>query len=71
MLDYDKPQGAAVAERIVGNALRSPEAILEALKEYEEIGLDELILDPTVSDPVRSTCTQTPPRIEHKSCISA
>jgi hypothetical protein len=36
-----------VAERISGNALRSPEAIHEALKEYEEIGLDELILDPT------------------------
>jgi alkanesulfonate monooxygenase SsuD/methylene tetrahydromethanopterin reductase-like flavin-dependent oxidoreductase (luciferase family) len=51
MLDYYKVQGREAAERIAGNALRSPEAIREAVKRYSEIGLDELILDPTVSDP--------------------
>jgi alkanesulfonate monooxygenase SsuD/methylene tetrahydromethanopterin reductase-like flavin-dependent oxidoreductase (luciferase family) len=51
MLDYYKPQGAEVAEMIAGSALRSPAAIREAVKGYAEVGLDELILDPTVSDP--------------------
>jgi alkanesulfonate monooxygenase SsuD/methylene tetrahydromethanopterin reductase-like flavin-dependent oxidoreductase (luciferase family) len=51
LLDYYQPQGAEMAEMIAGSALRSPAAIREAVKAYEEVGLDELILDPTVSDP--------------------
>jgi alkanesulfonate monooxygenase SsuD/methylene tetrahydromethanopterin reductase-like flavin-dependent oxidoreductase (luciferase family) len=51
LLDYYKPRGREVAERMAGNALRSPEAIREAVQAYAEVGLDELILDPTVSDP--------------------
>ena len=51
MLDYYQPQGAEVAEMIASSALHSPAAIREAVKGYEEAGLDELILDPTVSDP--------------------
>jgi alkanesulfonate monooxygenase SsuD/methylene tetrahydromethanopterin reductase-like flavin-dependent oxidoreductase (luciferase family) len=51
LLDYYMVQGREAAERIAGNALRSPEAIREAVKGYEEVGLDELILDPTVPDP--------------------
>jgi alkanesulfonate monooxygenase SsuD/methylene tetrahydromethanopterin reductase-like flavin-dependent oxidoreductase (luciferase family) len=51
LLDYYKPMGAEMAEIIAGSALRSPTAIREAVKAYEDVGLDELILDPTVSDP--------------------
>jgi alkanesulfonate monooxygenase SsuD/methylene tetrahydromethanopterin reductase-like flavin-dependent oxidoreductase (luciferase family) len=51
MLDYYQPRGPEIAERLADRALRSPAAIREAVKAYEEVGLDELILDPTVSDP--------------------
>ena len=51
LLDYYKFMGADMAEMIAGSALRSPAAIRGALQAYEEVGLDELILDPTVSDP--------------------
>ena len=51
LLDYYEPMGPEMAEMIAGSALRSPEAIREAVQAYEEVGLDELILDPTVSDP--------------------
>jgi alkanesulfonate monooxygenase SsuD/methylene tetrahydromethanopterin reductase-like flavin-dependent oxidoreductase (luciferase family) len=49
--DYYQPQGTETAEMIAGSALRSAAAIRGAVKAYEEVGLDELILDPTVSDP--------------------
>jgi len=51
LLDYYQPMGAEMAEMIAGSALRSPTAIRGAVKAYEDVGLDELILDPTVSDP--------------------
>jgi len=51
LLDYYSYKGQEMAEMIAGSALRSPEAIRGAVKAYEEAGLDELILDPTVSDP--------------------
>jgi alkanesulfonate monooxygenase SsuD/methylene tetrahydromethanopterin reductase-like flavin-dependent oxidoreductase (luciferase family) len=51
MLDYYSYQGRETAERIAGSALRSPEAIRDAVKAYADVGLDELILDPTVPDP--------------------
>jgi hypothetical protein len=50
LLDYYEPMGG-MAEMIAGSALRSGAAIREAVKGYQEVGLDELILDPTVSDP--------------------
>jgi alkanesulfonate monooxygenase SsuD/methylene tetrahydromethanopterin reductase-like flavin-dependent oxidoreductase (luciferase family) len=51
LMDYYKVQGSEAAERIASHALRSPEAIRDAVQAYEEVGLDELILDPTVPDP--------------------
>lgn len=51
LLSYYQPQGPEAAEMIAGSALRSPEAIRDAVKAYERAGLTELILDPSVSDP--------------------
>lgn len=50
LLDYYKFTGE-MAEMIAGGALRSPDVIRNAVQAYAEAGLDELILDPTVSDP--------------------
>ena len=36
---------------IAGSALRSPDAVLGAIKSYADAGVDELILDASVSDP--------------------
>jgi hypothetical protein len=36
---------------IADSGLRSADAIKAALQAYREAGVDELILDPTVSDP--------------------
>src|SRR3712207_590459 len=49
--DYYQPMGAEMAEMIAGSALRSPDAIRAAVTAYQESGLDELVLDPTVSNP--------------------
>ena len=51
LLDYYQPLGGDVAEWIAGSALRSVDAIAGAVDAYAAIGVDELILDPTVSDP--------------------
>ena len=51
LLDYYRFLGAEMAEMIAGSALRTPEAVRGALQAYAGVGLDELILDPTVSDP--------------------
>ena len=51
LLDYYTPMGNDVAEMIAGSALRSPEAITGAVEAYDQVGVDELILDPTVPDP--------------------
>jgi len=39
-----------LADMIAIGALRSPQALRDAIKEFEDAGLDELILDPTVPD---------------------
>lgn len=36
---------------VADSALRSPEAILAGVEQFRDMGFDELILDPTVSDP--------------------
>jgi hypothetical protein len=36
---------------IAGSALRSEAAVAGAVEAYADAGVDELILDPTVSDP--------------------
>jgi alkanesulfonate monooxygenase SsuD/methylene tetrahydromethanopterin reductase-like flavin-dependent oxidoreductase (luciferase family) len=38
------------AEMIANGALRTPQAVRDTVKAFEEVGLDELILDPTVPD---------------------
>lgn len=45
--------GHEMAEMIAGSALRSPDALRGAVQAYAEVGLTELILDPTVSDPAQ------------------
>jgi alkanesulfonate monooxygenase SsuD/methylene tetrahydromethanopterin reductase-like flavin-dependent oxidoreductase (luciferase family) len=49
LLDYYAPMGPEVADMIAGSALRSKEAVGEAVRAYADAGVDELILDPTVS----------------------
>jgi alkanesulfonate monooxygenase SsuD/methylene tetrahydromethanopterin reductase-like flavin-dependent oxidoreductase (luciferase family) len=51
LLDYYAPMGDATAEMIAGKAHRSRDAIADAVEAYAAIGVDELILDPTVADP--------------------
>jgi len=53
LLDYYRPMGADAAEFIAGSAHRSPEAIRDVIARFEEAGVDELILDPTVGDPTQ------------------
>ena len=50
LLDYYEAMGD-MANMVAESALRSPEAIRSAIDEYASIGVDELILDPTVSEP--------------------
>ena len=50
LLDYYEPLGDA-AHMIAGSLLGSPEAVKGAIAAFADIGIDELILDPTVSDP--------------------
>ena len=51
--DYYQPMGPEVANRIADNVLRSPEAVRGALEAYAAAGVDELILDASVSDPAQ------------------
>jgi alkanesulfonate monooxygenase SsuD/methylene tetrahydromethanopterin reductase-like flavin-dependent oxidoreductase (luciferase family) len=53
LLDYYEPMGREAAEYVAGSAHRSPEAIKEVIAAFAEIGVDELVLDPTVSDPAQ------------------
>ena len=53
LLDYYAPMGRETAEAIAGSAHRSPQAIQEVIAAFAEVGVDELILDPTVSDPAQ------------------
>ncbi|MCV2487753.1 LLM class flavin-dependent oxidoreductase [Geodermatophilus sp. YIM 151500] len=50
LLDYYQPMGD-MAGTIAGSALRTPEAIRGAIAAFADIGVDELVLDATVSDP--------------------
>jgi alkanesulfonate monooxygenase SsuD/methylene tetrahydromethanopterin reductase-like flavin-dependent oxidoreductase (luciferase family) len=52
LLDYYEPFGD-MAEGIASSALRTPEAIKGAIQAYADIGIDELYLDATVSDPAQ------------------
>lgn len=51
LLDYYEPMGSEAAEMIAGSVLDSPEAISGAIDAFASVGVDELVLDPTVSDP--------------------
>ncbi len=51
LLDYYAPMGGEIAEMIAGSALRSVEAVKGAVAAFAAVGVDELILDPTVADP--------------------
>ena len=51
LADYYKPMGEEVANYIASSAFRSPEAIREAVAQYEEAGVDEFFIDPSVADP--------------------
>ena len=53
IVDYYTPMGAETAEYIAGSVFRTPEAIREALAQYEEAGVDELFIDPSVADPAQ------------------
>ncbi len=53
LLDYYRPMGGEMAEMIAGSAHRSPQAIRDTVAAFAAIGVDELILDPTVSDPAQ------------------
>jgi len=48
---YYEPMGADMAEMIAGSALRTADSIKGAVDAYAQVGVDELILDPSVSDP--------------------
>jgi alkanesulfonate monooxygenase SsuD/methylene tetrahydromethanopterin reductase-like flavin-dependent oxidoreductase (luciferase family) len=51
LLDYYGVLGPDVAEMIAGSAHRSAEAVKDVVAAFAEVGVDELILDPTVGDP--------------------
>jgi alkanesulfonate monooxygenase SsuD/methylene tetrahydromethanopterin reductase-like flavin-dependent oxidoreductase (luciferase family) len=51
LLDYYSLMGPEVAEMIAGGAMRSADTISAAVEAFAAVGVDELILDPTVPDP--------------------
>jgi alkanesulfonate monooxygenase SsuD/methylene tetrahydromethanopterin reductase-like flavin-dependent oxidoreductase (luciferase family) len=51
MQHYYEPMGADVAGMIADGVLRSPDAIRGAVQAYQQAGVDELVLDPSVADP--------------------
>jgi alkanesulfonate monooxygenase SsuD/methylene tetrahydromethanopterin reductase-like flavin-dependent oxidoreductase (luciferase family) len=53
LLHYYEPMGAEIATMIADNALRTDDAVSGAIKEYADVGVDELILDASVSDPAQ------------------
>ena len=53
LLDYYGILGSETAEMIAGGAHRSPEAIREVIAAFEEAGVNELVLDPTVGNPAQ------------------
>jgi alkanesulfonate monooxygenase SsuD/methylene tetrahydromethanopterin reductase-like flavin-dependent oxidoreductase (luciferase family) len=53
LLDYYRILGPETAEMIASSAHRSPEAVRAVIAAFEEAGVDELILDPSVGDPAQ------------------
>ena len=53
MLDYYQPMGEQMAGMIADSVLRSPDAVRGAVQAYRDAGVDELVLDPSVSDPAQ------------------
>src|SRR3954447_9465222 len=53
LLDYYAFLGPELAEMIAGGAHRSPQAIKDVIAAFEAIGVDELILGPSVGDPAQ------------------
>ena len=53
LYDYYRVLGPEAAEMIASSAHRSPAAIRDVVAAFREAGVDELILDPTVSDPAQ------------------
>lgn len=51
LLDYYAWTGSETAEMIAGSVLATPEAVGAAVDAFAGVGVDEFILDPTVSDP--------------------
>jgi alkanesulfonate monooxygenase SsuD/methylene tetrahydromethanopterin reductase-like flavin-dependent oxidoreductase (luciferase family) len=53
LVDYYRVLGPETAEMIASGAHRSPEAIRDVIAGFAEVGVDELILDPSVGDPAQ------------------
>jgi alkanesulfonate monooxygenase SsuD/methylene tetrahydromethanopterin reductase-like flavin-dependent oxidoreductase (luciferase family) len=53
LLDYYAPMGSETGEMIAGGAHRSAQAVKDVVAGFAEAGVDELVLDPTVSDPAQ------------------
>jgi alkanesulfonate monooxygenase SsuD/methylene tetrahydromethanopterin reductase-like flavin-dependent oxidoreductase (luciferase family) len=53
LFDYYRVLGVETAQMITSGAHRSPESIRDVIAGFEEAGVDELILDPTVGDPAQ------------------
>lgn len=51
ILDYYQRMGEDTAQMIADSAMRSVDAITGALQAFEDAGVDEFILDPSVGDP--------------------
>lgn len=51
--DYYGPMGAEMAEMIAGSVLSTPDAVKGAVDAFAAAGVDELYLDPAVSDPAQ------------------
>ena len=53
LFDYYRVLGPETAEMLASGAHRSPEAIRDVIAGFAEVGVDELILDPSVGDPAQ------------------
>ncbi len=53
LMDYYGFLGPETAAMVAGGAPRSPEAVRAVVAAFEQAGVDELILDPTVPDPAQ------------------
>ena len=65
LLDYYGFLGPEYSEMIADGAHRSPEAIRDVIAAFAEVGVDELILDPSgVGDPAQVDCSPRPPALD-------